>query len=342
MIYIFAIYILLIIISSRIDNNNDYLSLEKTTVIKGIFIILVFLSHFNSYVIYSNALDNVYIKIIGYVGQAMVAPFLFYSGYGVMEQINKKGNSYIKSFPVKRILVTMIKFDLAVLLFYIINILLNNAVSFKKIILSLVGWDSLGNSNWYIFTIIVLYIITYFSYSIIKNKNISLSMTTILTLIYIFLLYYFNIKESYWYDTSLCYVLGMYYSNFKKKIYKYINYNTLTYITSVIIFILITFALKKYSYYYMYTNILLNLSFSILIILITMKISINNKIFLWCGKNLFEIYILQRIPMIILKQFGIVSNIYVYFVFCIIITIILVLVFKIVTAFIISKIKFAS
>ena len=188
MIYIFAIYILLIIISSRIDNNNDYLSLEKTTVIKGIFIILVFLSHFNSYVIYSNALDNVYIKIIGYVVQAMVAPFLFYSGYGVMEKKKKKGNSYIKSFPVKRILVTMIKFDLAVLLFYIINILLNNAVSFKKIILSLVGWDSLGNSNWYIFTIIVLYIITYFSYSIIKNKNISLSMTTILTLIYIFLL----------------------------------------------------------------------------------------------------------------------------------------------------------
>ena len=108
------------------------------------------------------------------------------------------------------------------------------------------------------------------------------------------------------------------------------------------IFLLITFVLKKYSYYYMYINILLNLSFSILIILITMKISINNKIFLWCGKNLFEIYILQRIPMIILKQFGIVSNIYVYFVFCIIITIILVLVFKIVTAFIISKIKFAS
>lgn len=70
MIYIFAIYILLIIISSRIDNNNDYLSPEKTTTIKGIFIILVFFSHFNSYVIYSNALDNIYIKIIGYVGQA--------------------------------------------------------------------------------------------------------------------------------------------------------------------------------------------------------------------------------------------------------------------------------
>lgn len=150
MIYIFAIYILLIIISSRIDNNNDYLSPEKTTTIKGIFIVLVFFSHFNSYVMYSNTLDNVYVKIIGYVGQAMVAPFLFYSGYGVMEQITKKGNSYIKSIPIKRFLVTMIKFDLAVFLFYIINIFLNNTISLKKILLSFIGWDSLGNSNWYI------------------------------------------------------------------------------------------------------------------------------------------------------------------------------------------------
>ena len=121
MIYIFVIYILLIIVSSRIDDNNDYLSPEKTTTIKGIFIVLVFFSHFNSYVMYSNTLDNVYVKIIGYVGQAMVAPFLFYSGYGVMEQITKKGNSYIKSIPIKRFLVTMIKFDLAVFLFYIIK-----------------------------------------------------------------------------------------------------------------------------------------------------------------------------------------------------------------------------
>lgn len=105
---------------------------KKTTTIKGIFIVLVFFSHFNSYVMYSNTLDNVYVKIIGYVGQAMVAPFLFYSGYGVMEQITKKGNSYIKSIPIKRFLVTMIKFDLAVFLFYIINIFLNNTISLKK------------------------------------------------------------------------------------------------------------------------------------------------------------------------------------------------------------------
>jgi hypothetical protein len=31
----------------------------------------------------------------------MVVPFLFYSGYGIFEQVKKKGNGYIGSFPKK-------------------------------------------------------------------------------------------------------------------------------------------------------------------------------------------------------------------------------------------------
>lgn len=337
MIYLFALFVLLIIIGSKINSKNDYLSKEQTSIIKGIFIILVIFSHFNSYVTYQSDLDLTYLKIINYFGQAMVAPFLFYSGYGVMEQINKKGINYIKSIPTKRILITIIKFDLAVLIFYIIAILSNNEVSLKQFLLSLIAWDSLGNSNWYIFTILILYLLTYLSYIMIKNKKISLITTTILTCIYIITLYYFNIKPSFWYDTALCYILGMYYSNFKDKIYKYINYNNITYIVSFIMIILSCLLLKKYSYH-VSINILLNLTFSLLIVIISMKLSISNKILSWCGQHLFEIYILQRIPMIIFKQITLFSNIYLYFIACIISTIIIVIVFKKISDIIISKI----
>lgn len=95
MIFIFIIFILIILAGSKIKNNEAYLTLEQTNVIRGIFILIVFFSHFNSYVTYNNILDNSYLKIITYFGQAMVAPFLFYSGYGIMEQINKNGIKYI-------------------------------------------------------------------------------------------------------------------------------------------------------------------------------------------------------------------------------------------------------
>lgn len=46
------------------------------------------------------------------------------------------------------------------------------------------------------------------------------------------------------------------------------------------------------------------LIFPVLLSLILMKISIKNSVLLWLGKNSFAIYILQRIPMIILSELG--------------------------------------
>lgn len=35
-----------------------------------------------------------------------------------------------------------------------------------------------------------------------------------------------------------------------------------------------------------------------------MKVKINNKALIWCGNNLFPLYIYQRIPMIVLSTIG--------------------------------------
>jgi len=327
MICFLELFVILILCSLRIDSNNNYLSKEKTTVIKGIFIILVFLSHFNSYTTYVDKYDIAYLNVINYIGQAMVVPFLFYSGYGIMEQINKKGRIYIKKIPIKRILVTLIKFDIAVLLFYVITILFNNQVSLSKLLLSFIGWESLGNSNWYIFTILMLYLFTYISFVLIKNKRIALIVNTIIVCLYVLILYYFNIKPLYWYDTALCYILGMYYSVFKDKIYGYINFSNIRYVISLIFLILLCFVFKEYSSYTS-INILFNMLFGILIVMFTMRISIRSKILSWCGSHLFEIYILQRIPMIVFLQLGLFSNIYLCFMGCVIVTIVIVLVYK--------------
>ena len=45
-----------------------------------------------------------------------------------------------------------------------------------------------------------------------------------------------------------------------------------------------------------------------------MRVSVHNKVLMWCGKNLFGLYILQRIPMIVLKEVGLASyNKYLFF-----------------------------
>ena len=338
MIFIFIIFILIILAGSKIKNNEDYLTLEQTNVIRGIYILIVFFSHFNSYVTYNNILDNSYLKIITYFGQAMVAPFLFYSGYGIMEQINKKDIKYIKSIPIKRILITIIRFDLAVFLFLILKVLYSEKIGIKQFLLSLIGWDTLGNSNWYIFTILILYLITYISFTIFKNKKHALISNLILSSIYISILYFFKIKPSFWFDTALCYILGMFYSNYKDIIYQKINSNRITYLLILIVSFLSFIFLKRHGHH-VSLAIILNLVFSILVVIITMKLSIKSKILSWCGKHLFELYILQRIPMIVFKNTIVFDNVYIYFIVCMTVTIIIVIIFKKISDTLITKIN---
>ena len=103
------------------------LSKEQANVIKGFFILVVFLSHFNGYVGYTEKIDRINERIYSLIGQRMVTMFMLYSGYGVMESIKRKGITYIKAMPINRILSVVFRFDLAVLLYACINFLVNRA-----------------------------------------------------------------------------------------------------------------------------------------------------------------------------------------------------------------------
>ena len=102
---------------------TDYISVDKTMSIKGIFIIIVFFAHFNNYVSYTAPSDVFYLEYFSKIGQCMVTLFLFYSGYGVMESIKKKNMSYIHKIPVTRILGTLFRFDIAILMFLFLKLI---------------------------------------------------------------------------------------------------------------------------------------------------------------------------------------------------------------------------
>ena len=60
------------------------------------------------------------------------------------------------------------------------------------------------------------------------------------------------------------------------------------------------------------------LFFVLLVVLATSRIKIGNPVLNWLGKHTFEIYILQRLPMIALSGIG--MNQYVYFLICSVLT----------------------
>ena len=106
---------------SNLGNNDDYLSLKQTTAINGIFIIFVFFRHLSQYITFNNILDKPMILIDKCSGQLIVTMFLFNSGFGILESIKNKKN-YIDTIPRKRILKTLIRFDICVCFYYLINL----------------------------------------------------------------------------------------------------------------------------------------------------------------------------------------------------------------------------
>ena len=89
--------------------------------------------------------------------------------------------------------------------------------SLQKILLALLGGESLSNSNWYLFVMLILYLITWLAFRILKNNPVpSLLFITVLTVISMYILSLH--KTDYWYNTMLCYPAGMWYGFFKEKI----------------------------------------------------------------------------------------------------------------------------
>lgn len=279
--------------------NNDYLSKSQCNAVKGFFIILVFLSHINQYILKSGYRpsslgDEVYFHITSTVGQLMVVVFLFFSGYGIMESYKIRGSSYLSTMPQKRILVTLLNFDVAVLFFFLLNIILGKSMTLSQVLLSFIAWDSLGNSNWYIFCILLCYSVAYIALTISSNQNRAILLVFCLCVIAMITLSFF--KGSWWYNTMLCFPLGMLFSKMKSKVDSFIP--------SIYIVILVSLTFL----FFVFRNCSLSLCgltyniesmcYALIIVLLMMKMKSNNKFLQWMGQMLFPLYIYQRLMMI--------------------------------------------
>ncbi len=294
--------------------NEQYIDREHTQSINGIFILLVFLSHFSSYIDTSGELHRHYNMIQKSLGQMVVTTFLFYSGYGVAVSLAEK-SGYTKNILKKRIPHVWLQFDIAVFLYALVRLGMGQTVTIKNLLLSLLAWNSLGNSNWYIFAIIFLYLFSYIAFTIYpppdeeKNRYRGILLLSILCTLFCEVLRPF--RPTYCYNTVFCYVLGALFALEKESIDSFLRPKYRYWIALAIV--AIAFRIAHIFWYdstvlYQFTACL----FVLLIVLITMKVRIKSKLLCYCGKHLFSLYILQRIPMIVLQNAGLRDNLGLY------------------------------
>ncbi|MDE6097912.1 MAG: acyltransferase [Muribaculaceae bacterium] len=300
--------------------HSDYLGRSQTDSVKGIFAIIILFSHMRGYLPPpSGNYDVAYYGMLDCLGQLMVVMFLFYSGYGIMEALRRDIRRYSDNFLTHRLLKVWLMFAIAVSLYLLLNIVLQRDYGLKTVLMSYMGWESIGNSNWFVFDIMVLYLFTYMSLKISAYAGLNLkSVALIVALLSLALCLMFIRmgKGAWWYDTVLAYPIGMYYSLYKDKIERIVSGHrwylavtivvlvfTLFYMRDTLVFA--TIGNKVVAGYMSFTAFLLTSGiFALLLVLLSMKIKIDNKILRWLGVNAFAIYILQRLAMIAAAHMG--------------------------------------
>lgn len=283
------------------ENVGGYLDKERCDAVKGVFIWIVFVGHIQDYVrssgyVYSGWLDYLGLVVSSKFAFLLVVPFLFFSGYGVGESIRIRGKKYLQTIPRNRLLTVWVNFCIAVAMFALATLVIGHRYSVARILLSFIGWESVGNSNWYIFVILCCYAITYVSFKL--GNVIVASVAVVLSALGLSF-----IKEPWWYSTMWAYPAGLLFAEYREKLLEPLfRKKYWQCLIGAVIALLVLRRCLVWEWHGVICN-LYSIAFAWLIVMLMMKINLRSPFMIWSGRRLFPLYIYQRLPMILFAHY---------------------------------------
>lgn len=308
----YIIVILFVILSCRLRHKSDAticLASSQTVCINGICILLVFVAHLGHLLLQplgyemSSWLDNTYLRIHRTCGQLIVVPFLFYSGYGVATQMmNRPG--YLAGFLRNRALTLWLNFLIALMIYLLATVLFVGPVRVVDILKSMVFLHSFGNPTWFLFCTMVAYMVAWLAFKLLQKRSWISTVCMAGMLLYIGIVSRF--RPIYWYDTSLMFPIGVIVALYKDEVLslfskRYWICAVAFSLAFVIVYKLPLLQFGRYGFCFR-TNLLGVLLMSI-VMLLTIRIRIENTPLEWLGKHVFPIYMYHMLFFFFAKRF---------------------------------------
>ena len=299
------------------------LSLHTSKGLLGFCAVGIMLHHMSQTIYFANEDPGILLFMVD-IGVCFVGMFFFFSGYGLYSSLRDKPD-YLKGFLRGRLPAILVPFYMCNFVFILGSYLFGYEFKKGELAPYLTGVILMNSQMWYIVEILIMYLLFYIVFRLIKNRNAACAVYIVLTLILIgFSLRLGHDKTTptqglwfhgeWWYNTTLLMPAGMLFAKWEKQILGFVRkFYGIVLIVSVLMTAFLyketMFMIQNKGYWYEWdgyagykekvqtlavqTPFVLMTVFTVIVIL--QKIECGNKILDFLGSIALELYLIHNL-----------------------------------------------
>ena len=199
--------------------SDSFISLEQAGGIQTFACIAIILHHVTQQITGYGLRPKGPITLLSYIGFCFTAVFFFFSGYGLIVSVETKPD-YLRTFLTRRLPSVLIPFWMINILGVILTgIVSSRKLSVSEILSDIFGITLINGNGWFIIEIVLLYLIFFVLFSLIKNRDLAsalLCAATIGIIIFCFLRGHDPEGEQtswfrgeWWYNSTITFAFGV-------------------------------------------------------------------------------------------------------------------------------------
>lgn len=283
--FVFFLIPLLFFYKTEIINTVDkfFLSRNCTTQIKGLFILVVVLHHI------SQSLNPGLMDAFRPVGYLAVGAFFFVSGLGLVKSV-KRNNKYLEGFLYKKVSRIYVPFLFVNLLTVIALSLKGDHLSFADMVKYTLSFSLIDKSLWFIVAILIFYCLFWLSFYYLRDLLALVAVTMFVSLYVVVCLV--TGQGPHVYISSFSFPLGIIYGYYDERVNTVIFHRYYLVLMLTAILFTITYLLFRNDVSFGIPSLSCSF-FTILILVIFLKIQPGSEIFELIGNISLEIYLLH-------------------------------------------------
>ena len=293
--------------------HEDYLSREHALNLRGVFTIIIVMTHYMLYFPYTNPGNEQFTYVWTFLDQLVVVVYLFFNGYGTVLSVEKKGWPYARNLLIHKLPDTWLKYALVTCLVLAVHSFMQLKYTLGSVLMAFTGWHHFYHDDqWYVVMILFMYALFFLAYLPLRRHSgekalkICTGVAAVLCCGLIFVIS--RKKDYYWYNTMPAMLLGMGWALYHRPVEKLLERSGALYAACLMMCALGLYVFRIHQDESLLNMFMLVILFMVTILLCSMKVSLNNPLLAFFGSHSFTIYLTMRIPMLVLQRYELVYS----------------------------------